>query len=119
MLILFVSLQKYLFGLIDNSANALAIDNEMTTYILPYHIYVFYDINSFKNYVITYVSLSLFTVINALGIMSLNIFLIILVFHVSGRLAVLAIRIDELQKNIIKPRDQFVEIITEHIKVLK
>ncbi|XP_057334191.1 uncharacterized protein LOC130673251 [Microplitis mediator] len=103
----------------NNSANALAIDNEMATFSLPYHIYVFYEINSLKNYVISYVSLSLFAVINALGIMSLNIFLIILVFHVSGRLAVLAIRIDDLQKNISKPRDEFVEIITEHIKVLK
>nr|WGO81822.1 olfactory receptor 152 [Microplitis mediator] len=102
----------------NNSADALAIDNEMATFSLPYRIYAFYEINSLKNYVITYVSLSLFAVINALGIMSLNIFLIILVFHVSGRLAVLAIRIDDLQKNDSQPRDEFVDIITEHIKVL-
>ncbi|XP_057334695.1 odorant receptor 67a-like [Microplitis mediator] len=99
--------------------NTISIDNKTTSFLLPYRFHIFYEINDIPMYLLTYFWQTPHAAINSFGISSLNVFLLILVFHISGRLAILALRIDEFEFKKINPRDELVEIIIEHIKIMK
>ncbi|XP_057334697.1 odorant receptor 13a-like [Microplitis mediator] len=94
-------------------------DNETISILLPYHFYVFYKINDFKTYVLTYLSHGPHVVISGFGHATSDCFLIILVFHLSGRLAVLAERINALKNKSEMYKTQVKSIIAEHIRLLK
>ncbi|XP_057334696.1 odorant receptor 67a-like [Microplitis mediator] len=99
--------------------NTISIDNKTTSFILPYHFHVFYEINDNKIYALTYFWQTPHAAINCFGISSLNVFLLILVFHISGRLAILTLRIDEFEFKKINSRNELIGIIVEHIKIMK
>ncbi|CAD6213298.1 GSCOCT00004010001.2-RA-CDS, partial [Cotesia congregata] len=88
------------------------------TYVLPYKFHVFYPINSYRSYVLTYISHGPFAFISGLGHVTSGCFLIMLSFHVSGRLAVLATRIDALKYRKEGHRKELNEIIFEHSRLL-
>ncbi|CAD6213320.1 GSCOCT00004016001.2-RA-CDS, partial [Cotesia congregata] len=94
------------------------IDNKTRSFILPYHFHICYKLDDFKTYALTYLWQSPFAAINCFGISSFNVFLLILVFHVSGRMAVLTGRIDELKFEKVNFQRKLNEIIIEHIRIL-
>ncbi|CAD6213300.1 GSCOCT00004009001.3-RA-CDS, partial [Cotesia congregata] len=91
----------------------------IAAYPLPYKFHVFYEINSYRTYVLTYISWSPFAFIIGFGHVTSGCFLIILTFHVSGKLAVLATRIDALKYKSEGIRKELNEIIFEHSRLLK
>ncbi|XP_044588884.1 uncharacterized protein LOC123268066 [Cotesia glomerata] len=93
------------------------IDNKTRSFILPYHFHICYKLDDFKTYALTYLWQSPF-IMNCFGISTFNVFLIILVFHVNGRMAVLTGRIDELKFEKVNFQRKLNEIITEHIRIL-
>ncbi|XP_014298820.1 odorant receptor 85b-like [Microplitis demolitor] len=99
-----------------------APDNETAakfTYILPYKFHIFYEINNYRTYVLTYISHGPFPYVIALGAITSAVFLIILSFHVSGRLAILARRINALNCKNDGFRTDLTDIISEHTRLLQ
>ncbi|XP_057334703.1 odorant receptor 85b-like [Microplitis mediator] len=97
--------------------NNLDFENK-TSIILPYRAYIFHEINDLRIYALTYACESPFAAVIYFGITSFNVYLIIIVFHLSGRLAILAIRIDKFQIEKMEYRDKL-NVIVENIKLIK
>nr|AGG17946.1 olfactory receptor 13 [Microplitis mediator] len=114
----------YLRPITSHTAIRVIADNETLNNVtlkfsLPFHFYVFYEINSIKTYALTYLSHGPFVPINGFGTASANCFLIALSFHISGRLAVLAERIKTLKDNPDSYKRELKLIIDEHIRLLR
>ncbi|XP_057334685.1 putative odorant receptor 85d [Microplitis mediator] len=114
----------YLRPITSHTAIRVIADNETLNNVtlkfsLPFHFYVFYEINSIKTYALTYLSHGPFVPINGFGSASANCFLIALSFHISGRLAVLAERINRLNDNPDLYKRKLKLIIDEHIRLLR
>ncbi|KAG8038066.1 hypothetical protein G9C98_006391, partial [Cotesia typhae] len=100
-------------------ASPIEKDNETVQFLLPYHFYVFYEMNGFLSYVLTYLSHGPHVIISGFGHMTSDCFLIILVFHLSGRLAVLTERINTLKEELETYKINLKSIIKEHMRLLK
>ncbi|XP_057334700.1 odorant receptor 13a-like [Microplitis mediator] len=89
------------------------------TYILPYKFHIFYKISNYRTYVLTYLSHAPFAIISGVGAVTSAWILIMLSFHVTGRLAILAKRINSLKDKNGGYRNHLDEIIFEHSRLLE
>ncbi|KAK0177419.1 hypothetical protein PV328_001475 [Microctonus aethiopoides] len=94
--------------------------NATIPFILPYRFYVFYTINDSQTYMLTYASQFPFVFISGFGQTAADCLMVTLVFHVSGKLAVLAIRISEIKCDDAKIcKVELNDIINEHSRLLR
>ncbi|CAD6213314.1 GSCOCT00004014001.3-RA-CDS, partial [Cotesia congregata] len=94
-------------------------DNGTIKYILPYQFHIVYEIDSFKSYVITYILYTPHMFITGFSHSSTECFLITLVYYISGRLVIVAERINWLSKKKNFCEDDLNDIIKEYTRLLK
>ncbi|XP_044588832.1 uncharacterized protein LOC123268014 [Cotesia glomerata] len=88
-------------------------------YNLPYKFHIFYGINDYPAYFLTYMSWSPFLYISCIGSITSQIMIIALAYHVSGKLAVLASRINALKNTKKGLRQNLAKILSEHSRLLE
>ncbi|CAD6213324.1 GSCOCT00013814001.3-RA-CDS, partial [Cotesia congregata] len=93
-------------------------DNNQTIFIIPYKLYFFHEINSLTRYYLTFLCIMPSIWIFGFGNVSVDCILISLLFYISGKMAVLTMRIEALE-NCLNPRKKLNGIIAEHSKLLK
>ncbi|XP_063982741.1 uncharacterized protein LOC135165406 [Diachasmimorpha longicaudata] len=93
--------------------------NATMPFVLPYQFHVFHEIDDFRTYAITYASQLPFVFVSGLGQTAADCLMVTLVFHVSGRLSVLAMRISSVRTDVDRCRAELGEIIIEHNRLLK
>lgn len=93
--------------------------NNKTTYILPYEIWWFYEIDSTKGFLFPYLFLLPGPFLATAGSMGAVCLVIFFVFYISGRMAVLTERIDRLESDQENTRSELTKIIAEHTKLLE
>ncbi|CAD6213334.1 GSCOCT00004018001.3-RA-CDS, partial [Cotesia congregata] len=93
-------------------------DNNKTMFVLPYEIWLFYEIDSTTSYFFTYLFLLPAPVIGVLVNIATDCCLIFLVFYISGKMAVLTMRIEALKSTQDNCRNELGKIIAEHGKLL-
>ncbi|THK33117.1 odorant receptor 196, partial [Diachasma alloeum] len=98
---------------IDSAVNA------TMPFLLPYRFHIFHKVDDFRTYAITYASQFPFVFVSGLGQTAADCLMVTLVFHVSGRLSVLAMRISSVKTNVDNCRAELGEIIIEHNRLLK
>lgn len=96
-----------------------ALDNATMPFLLPYRFHIFHEVKDFQTYAITYASQLPFVFVSGLGQTAADCLMVTLVFHVSGRLSVLAMRISSVKTNISNCSEELGEIIIEHNRLLK
>ncbi|XP_014298823.1 uncharacterized protein LOC103575783 [Microplitis demolitor] len=104
-----------------SSSDDLMINNNKTLpqFILPFHVSLFYEVNSLKRYILTYLSLMPMVYVTGIGHSAVDCILVLLVFYISGKLSVLTTRINALKNNHYDCRKELREIIAEHSRLLK
>ncbi|XP_044588608.1 uncharacterized protein LOC123267814 isoform X2 [Cotesia glomerata] len=93
-------------------------DNNQTIFIIPYKLYFFHEINSLTRYYLTFLCIMPSIWAFGFGYVSVDSTLISLLFYISGKMAVLTMRIDALE-NGPNSRKKLNKIIAEHCKLLK
>ncbi|XP_034941499.1 odorant receptor 85b-like [Chelonus insularis] len=94
-------------------------ENSTMPFILPYRFHLFYEVTDFRIYVLTYASHFPFVFVSGFGQTAADCLMVTLVFHVSGKLAVLALRIAAIKADSESCEKEFNEIIIEHERLLK
>ncbi|XP_014298822.1 odorant receptor 85b-like [Microplitis demolitor] len=104
----------------SSSDNSIINENKtLPQFILPYNVYIFYEVNSLKRYILTYLSFMPMVYVSGIGHSAVDCILVLLVFYISGKLSVLTMRIDALKNNQYDCRKELREIIAEHSRLLK
>ncbi|XP_074101069.1 putative odorant receptor 85d isoform X1 [Cotesia typhae] len=93
-------------------------ENNKTMFVLPYEVWLFYEIDSKPSYYFTYLLLLPVPFIVLVANMATDCCLIFLVFYISGKMAVLTMRIDALKNHPHNCRNELGKIIAEHGKLL-
>lgn len=88
-------------------------------FILPYHFHIFYEVNDLQTYVLTYASQFPFVFVSGFGQTAADCLMVTLVFHVSGKLSVLAIRIMAIKSEPEIAKEEMKTIIIEHNRLLE
>ncbi|XP_044588603.1 odorant receptor 13a-like [Cotesia glomerata] len=94
-------------------------ENDTIPFILPYRFYNIYPISSTRNYILTYIWEGIYFFINSCSHMTSEGFLILFVYQLSGRFAILAERINDLKNNPDMYKSQLKAIVKEHNRLLK
>ncbi|CAD6213304.1 GSCOCT00004012001.3-RA-CDS, partial [Cotesia congregata] len=94
-------------------------DNETMQFVVPYRFYIFYKVNDYTTYLLTYISQGPPFFIISTGHITSEGFLIVFAFHLCGRLAILVERINGLKNEPNISKIKLSKIISEHARLLK
>nr|QNL14964.1 olfactory receptor 20 [Aulacocentrum confusum] len=95
-----------------------SMKNTTMAFILPYHFHLFYEVNDFQTYVLTYISQFPFVFVSGFGQTAADCLMVTLVFHVCGKLSVLALRIAAINSQSDFCQRELGDIIIEHNRLL-
>lgn len=95
------------------------MENATMPFILPYRFHLFYQVNDSRTWALTYLSHFPFVFVSGFGQTAADCLMVTLVFHVSGKLASLAIRISEINTEQGVCKQELRSIIIEHDRLLK
>nr|AKO89992.1 odorant receptor 28 [Microplitis mediator] len=95
------------------------MENATMSFILPYRFHLFYQVNDSRTWALTYLSHFPFVFVSGFGQTAADCLMVTLVFHVSGKLASLAIRISEINTEPGVCKQELRSIIIEHDRLLK
>lgn len=88
-------------------------------FILPYRFYTFYELKDAPTYFWTYGSQLPFVFISGFGQSAADCLMVSLVYHVSGQMAILATRIENLNSDPAKCTHELQRVVKSHIRLLR
>ncbi|NP_001177710.1 odorant receptor 289 [Nasonia vitripennis] len=94
-------------------------ENSTFIFMLPYRFYTFYELNDAQTYFWTYGSQLPFVFISGFGQSAADCLMVTLVYHVSGQMAVLALRIASIDTHPSKCTQEVQKIVKAHIRLLR
>lgn len=88
-------------------------------YLLPYRFHLFYAIESTRAYAITYALQLPFVFVSGLGQTAADCIMVTLVFHICGQMAVLALRVHDLDADLCVCGREVRNVVREHVRLLR
>lgn len=87
--------------------------------MLPYRFHTFYELKDASTYFWTYASQLPFVFISGFGQSAADCLMVTLVYHISGQMAVLALRIANIDTNPSKCTAELHKVVRAHIRLLR
>ncbi|XP_020287842.1 uncharacterized protein LOC109856691 [Pseudomyrmex gracilis] len=88
-------------------------------YLLPYRFHMFYAIDDMRAYTITYALQFPFVFVSGFGQSAADCIMVTLVFHICGQMSVLALRINSIDTNPGRCRQEVRHVVLAHIRLLR
>lgn len=88
-------------------------------YLLPYRFHMFYAIDDMRAYTITYALQFPFVFVSGFGQSAADCIMVTLVFHICGQMSVLALRINSIDTDPGKCRQEMRHVVLTHIRLLR
>lgn len=94
-------------------------DTENFEFLLPYRFYTFYELKDTSTYFWTYGSQFPFVFVSGFGQSAADCLMVSTVYHISGQMAILAARIENLDTDPFKCTNEVRRIVRSHIRLLR
>ncbi|XP_029664890.1 uncharacterized protein LOC115236521 [Formica exsecta] len=99
----------------------IVINENMTQviYLLPYRFHLFYAVKNMRTYMITYILELPFVFVSGFGQSAADCIMVTLVFHICGQMSVLALRINNINSDLLRCRREMRHVVRMHIRLLR